>query len=115
LSKHRRSWLRVALNIHQRARSSVLIATQLSEHYEPLLERAWFSEIHYLALVCDSDQITERLQRRPGWRRVTDDRIEQTQEFNEWLKVNGPTTSPSMTLLDTSDTDPQNRVEWPNG
>jgi hypothetical protein len=60
-----------------------------------------------------------------------EDTIEQMQEFNEWLKVNGPTTSPTMALLDTSDNDPsktvsavaawvrtrlltRNLVEWPN-
>jgi hypothetical protein len=108
--QHRRNWLRVAMNIHQGRRSVVFVATQLPEHYESLPERAWFSDIHYLALVCDSDQIAERLHRRPSWRRVTDVGIARMQEFNEWLKVDGPSTSPPMTLFDTSDTDPAQTV-----
>jgi hypothetical protein len=108
--QHRRNWLRVAVNIHQGRRSVVFVATQLPEHYESLPERAWFSEIHYLGLVCDADKLAERLQRRPSWRRVSDEGIARMQEFNEWLKMNGPTTSPPMTLLDTSDTDPAQTV-----
>jgi hypothetical protein len=108
--QHRRNWLRVAMNIHQGARPCVLIATQLPEHYEPLPERAWFSEIHYVALVCDSRQIAERLQRRHSWRRGTHQQIARMQEFNEWLKAHGPSTCPPMTLIDTSDTDPAQTV-----
>lgn len=98
------------MNIHQGGRSTVLIATQLREHYENLPERAWFSEIHYLALVCDSDEIGERLRQRPAWRGVTEEGIVEMQQFNEWLKANGATTSPPMTLLDTSDTEPAETV-----
>jgi hypothetical protein len=61
-------WLEsaIARSPHQGGRSTVLIATQLPEHYEQLPERAWFSEIHYLALVCDSEKIRERLRQRPA-------------------------------------------------
>jgi hypothetical protein len=108
--QHRRNWLRVAMNIHQGSRSTVLIATQLPEHYEQLPERAWFSEIHYLALVCDSEKIRERLRQRPAWRVASAERIVEMQTFNEWLKANAAVTSPPMTLLDTSDADPSETV-----
>jgi hypothetical protein len=108
--QHRRNWLRVAMNIHQGARSTVLIETQLPEHYEQLPERVWFDEIHYLALVCDSAKLGERLSERPAWRGVTDERIVEMQSFNEWLKANAATTSPPMTLLDTTDADPSETV-----
>jgi hypothetical protein len=108
--QHRRNWLRVAVNIHQGGRSTVLIATQLPEHDEQLPERAWFSEIHYLALVCDSEKIGERLRQRPAWRGVTDEWIVEMQAFNEWLKANAAGTSPPMTLLDATDVEPSQTV-----
>ncbi len=108
--QHRRNWLRLAMNIHQGGRSTVLVATQLPEQYEQLRERAWFSEIHYLALVCDSDRIGERLSERPAWRATTEERIVEMQTFNEWLKANAAVTSPPMTLLDTTDAEPSETV-----
>jgi hypothetical protein len=108
--QHRRNWLRVAANIHQGDRSVVFFATQLPEHYELLPERAWFSEIHYLALVCDDDKLAERLRRRPVWRGATEERIEEMQHFNSWLNANGTSTTPPMTLLDTSDAEPSETV-----
>lgn len=104
--QHRRNWLRVAMNIHQGARSTVLVSTQLPQHYETLPERAWFSEIHYLALVCDEAILAERLRERPRWRGADEAKIAEMQAFNEWLKTNAPETSPPMTLLDTTDPDP---------
>jgi hypothetical protein len=108
--QHRRNWLRVAVNIHQGGRSVVLVATQLPEHYEPLPERAWFSEIHYLALVCDDREIVERLRERPRWRGATEEWIAEMQHFNQWLKANATSTSPPMTVLDTTDADPAETV-----
>jgi hypothetical protein len=107
---HRRNWLRVAANIHQGNRSVVFVATQLPEHYEQTPERAWFSEIHYLALVCNDEELIERLRDRPPWRGVTDEQVKEMQRFNRWLKANAASTEPPMALLDTSDTDPLETV-----
>jgi hypothetical protein len=87
-----------------------LIETQLPEHYEQLPERAWFSEIHYLALVCDRDKMAERLRQRPAWRSATDEWIAEMQTFNQWLKANASTTTPPMALRDTSDAEPPETV-----
>jgi broad-specificity NMP kinase/DNA-directed RNA polymerase subunit RPC12/RpoP len=108
--QHRRNWLRVAMNIHQGNRSCVLVGTQLPEHYESLPERAWFSGVHYLALVCDNDRLAERLTERPSWRGASGEKISSMQEFNDWLKANAATTSPPMTLLDTTDVEPAETV-----
>jgi hypothetical protein len=108
--QHRRNWLRVAMNIHQGGRSVVLVATQLPDHYEPLPEKAWFGEVHYLALVCDDDEITARLRQRPPWRGADAERIRSMQLFNQWLKDNASSTAPPMTLLDTSGGDPAKTV-----
>jgi broad-specificity NMP kinase len=108
--QHRRNWLRVAMNIHQGERSVVFVATQLPEHYERLPERAWFSDIHYLTLVCDAQSIAERLRGRSPWREVTDQGIEEMQAFNQWLRENAGSTSPPMALLDTTESDPSETV-----
>lgn len=108
--QHRRNWLRVAMNIHQGGRSVVFVATQLPEHYESLPERAWFSEIHYVALVCDDEMLAERLRQRPEWRGMTDDRIREMQSFNQWLMTHATATSPPLALLDTSKGDPATTV-----
>jgi hypothetical protein len=84
----------------------VFLATQLPEHYERLPERAWFSEIHYLALVCNNEVLARRLRERPAWRGMTDDRMREMQSFNQWLMTHATATSPPMTLLDTGESDP---------
>jgi hypothetical protein len=109
--QHRRNWLRVAANIHQGNRSVVFVATQLPEHYEPLPERAWFSDIHYLALVCDDEKLAARLRQRPAWRSSASEQgIETMQDFNRWLKANAASTTPPLTLLDTTDASPAETV-----
>jgi broad-specificity NMP kinase len=107
---HRRNWLRVAADIHQGNRSVVFVATQLPEHYEQTAERASFSAIHYLALVCDDETLAERLRRRPDWRGAAEERIAEMQRFNGWLKENAASTAPPMTLLDTTDAEPAETV-----
>jgi hypothetical protein len=43
-------------------------------------------------------------------RGATEQQIAEMRTFNEWLKANAAATSPPMTLLDTSDTDPSATV-----
>ena len=81
-----------------------------AEHYEQLPERAWFTEIHYLALVCDDGKLAERLRQRPAWRGATQERIEEMQDVNRWLKAHAASTTPPMTLLDTNDAHPSETV-----
>jgi hypothetical protein len=42
---------------------------------------------------------------RPRWRGATEERISAILGCNYWLKANAASTSPPMTLLDTSDAD----------
>ena len=88
----------------------MLIGTQLPDQYEQLPERAWFAEIHYLALVCDSEELERRLGQRPAWRGVTERQIVEMRSFNDWLKTNAALTSPPITLLDTTESDPAETV-----
>jgi hypothetical protein len=112
----RRTWLRVAVNIAQGGRSMVLLGTVLPEHYESQPERRFFSDIHYLALVCGEDELQGRLRARPAWRGFDDQKIERMLAFNRWLLENARTTAPPTAVLDTTDHSVEDSVgfvvEW---
>jgi hypothetical protein len=82
----------------------VLCGTAIPEQFETCPERRYFSTLHYLALVCDDHLLQERLQSRPAWRHThATPFLEQMTNFNRWLKEHASTTTPPMTLYDTSD------------
>jgi energy-coupling factor transporter ATP-binding protein EcfA2 len=81
----------------------VLCGTAVPVQVEPCPERRYFSALHYLALVCDDDDLQERLTSRPAWRQShTDSFVEQMVAFNRWLKEHAALTVPPLTLHDTS-------------
>ncbi|EHY89904.1 putative nucleoside kinase, CMP and AMP kinase [Saccharomonospora azurea NA-128] len=98
----RSTWLRMAAMIHQSGRPVVLCGTVVPPEFEPLPERVFFSDIHYLALVADSDVLARRLRRRPAWRGWDEPRIAEMLEFNEWLRRDGPSLAPPVELFDTT-------------
>jgi len=102
-------WLRMSKNIGQSGRPVVLFGAGMGvpDNIEPCIERRYFSTVHYLALTCDDDTLTERLRTRPQWRGCADDAFLQSQiNFNRWFKETGPTLDPPITLLDTTSTSP---------
>ena len=104
--------LRVAKNIGQSGRPVALFTSGVPEQFENQPERRYFSEIHYLALVCDDALLVQRLQSRPSWRQAgSPEFIEKMLSFNRWLKENAGTTSPPMSLLDTSNISVAESVE----
>jgi broad-specificity NMP kinase len=98
----RRTWLRVAMNIAQGGRSLVLLGTVLPEHFGSQPEMRFFSDIHYLALVCREDELESRLRARPAWRGYDDAKIRRMLDFNNWLLANAQETTPPIALLDTT-------------
>jgi hypothetical protein len=98
------TWLRLARNINQSGRPAVLFnAGAIPPNVEPCVERRYFSETHYLALVCDDAVLEARLKARPAWRASGDrEFIEAQIEFNQWLKANAAKTEPAIDLLDTT-------------
>ena len=73
------------------------VQPQLESHEE----RALFTDIHYLAVVCEEDTLVRRM--REG-RKVTDEGwIKSSVDFNRWLKDNEAVTSTAMTLLDNTE------------
>ncbi len=107
----RRRWLRIAGQLGQGDRSTVLLGTQIPEHYDTLPERACFATIHFLALVCEDAELERRLRARPEWRRSgSDESVAEMLRFNGWLKTNAAAASSPMALLDTTRADPGDTV-----
>ena len=100
---YRNLWLRIAKNIHQAGRPVVLMGSGVPDQFESCPERRYLSDIHYLALICDDELLEQRLRARPAWRRSDTPEILATmREFNRWLRTHAETTTPPMSLLDTS-------------
>ena len=95
--------LRVAKNVAQAGHPILLCGSAIPEQYENCPERRYFSATHYLALVCDDEELISRLQSRPAWRQSsTREFIATMLQFNRWFKTNAGNTQPPMTLLDTT-------------
>ena len=97
------TWLSVCKHIGQSGRPVVLFGagTGVTSNIEPCMERRFFSTLHYLALTCDDEVLSERLRRRPSWRACNSDFIQKQVEFNQWFKQASASGAP-ITLLDTA-------------
>ncbi|GAA4541819.1 AAA family ATPase [Amycolatopsis samaneae] len=97
----RAAWLRMAAMLHQNGRPVVLCGTVAPPELEPLPERAFFDDVHYLALVADDEVLRRRLRARPEWREWDEPRIEEMLEFTGWLRDNAKALD--VELFDTTD------------
>ena len=101
---YRETWLRVCKNISQAGRPVVLCGVGEPTQFEQCIERRYFSELHYLALICDDQTLVSRLRNRPPSRASSNDEcIKEQVVFNRWLLNNAQNTEPRMALLDTSE------------
>lgn len=101
------TWLRMCKNIAQSGKTVTLFGAGagVPGNIEPCVERRYFAAIHYLALVCNDDDLVTRLRNRPRWRESGNDAFIQTQlDFNHWYMTTGLTLTPPITLLDTTRT-----------
>ncbi|MFC1947716.1 nucleoside kinase [Chloroflexota bacterium] len=99
------TWLRVCKNISQSGLPVVLFGAGMGvpENIEQCVERRYFSDIHYLALVCEDVLLSERLRSRPNWRLKGDPEYIKTHiGFNNWFKENHDKVSPSIDLFNTT-------------
>jgi broad-specificity NMP kinase len=104
----REVWMRVCKNISQIGMPVVLCGCAVPKQFEPLDDRKSFTDIHYLAVVCDNDVLEKRLAERG----VTDaDWTRSSIEFNAWLKEHARKTDPQMCLLDSSKLSPEEAAE----
>ena len=84
------TWLRVCKNISQSGRPVVLFAAGVGVpgNIENRIERRYFSKVHYLALVCSDETLSQRLQKRPDWRGTHEPGyVEEHIRFNQWFKA----------------------------
>jgi gluconate kinase len=95
--------LRVAKNVGQAGHPVLLCGSATPEQYENCPERRYFGTTHYLALICDDDELIQRLQSRPAWRQSSTPEFVATMlQFNQWFKDNAHDTHPPITLLNTT-------------
>ncbi len=114
--EYREAWLRVCKNISQSGKPVVLCGVGEPTQFEQCIERRYFSELHYLTLICDDQILASRLRNRPTWRgTLKDECIEEQVVFNRWLINNAQNTEPPMTLLDTSEITVDETVEKVEG
>jgi len=98
--EYRRLWLRMCASISQIGKPVVLCGAGIPEQFENLPERVYFTELHYLAAVCDDKSLEQRMRdgrgiQDEGW-------IQSSMQFNRWLQENAEKNRPPITLLDTS-------------
>lgn len=98
--EYRELWLRMCKNISQIGKPVVLCGSSVPEQFEKCLERRYFSEIHYIAIVCDEDVLYKRLKEYRGYE--DQQYVKGSISFNKWIKENADKTHPSMQLLDNS-------------
>jgi broad-specificity NMP kinase len=99
----RRTWLRMVAAISQNGRPVLLCGTVVPGQFEASTERALVADMHYLALVCEDEELAARLRARPPWRGWTEERIASMVNFNRWIKRSAAETDPPMSLLDTTE------------
>jgi predicted kinase len=107
------TWLRLAKNISQSGKPVVLFGAGMGvpENVEPCVERRYFSDIHYLALVCDDEVLTQRLKARPAWRGSGDQTyIDTYVQFNRWFRGRQSGDHP-ISLIDTTNVSLEATIE----
>lgn len=109
---YRETWLRLCKNISQAGKPVILCGAGVPAQFEECVERRYFSDIHYLALVCADEVLASRLRSRPAWRGSSGDQyVKEHVDFNRWLRANATSTQPPMSLLDTSEITVSESVE----
>lgn len=101
-------WLRLCKNISQSGRPVVLFGAGagVPENIKDCIERRYFSNVHYLALVCSDSTLSERLQARPVWRGTrSKEYIEGHIHFNRWFQEYDG--QPVIERIDTTNTHPE--------
>ncbi|MDF2921951.1 MAG: nucleoside kinase [Paenibacillaceae bacterium] len=94
-------WLRVARNIAQCGRITIICGTMMPWDIEKCEDYSFFSNVYYLNLHCDDETREMRLRARK-W---SDEMILEHKNFAKWLIENAVKAySPPMPIIDTSNT-----------
>lgn len=108
----RELWLRMCKNISQAGKPCLLAGCCDPGQFEPCVERRYFSELHYLALVAEPEMLAARLRGRPEWRQThSDEFIAGQLAYNQWFFDHHGDTDPPIELLDTTGLTPEETAE----
>ena len=115
--KFRELWMTMCANISQSGLPVVLCGCGIPEQFEVCEARKYFTDLHYLALVCDTEALETRMRKGRG---IADEGwIQSSASFNEWLQKNAQNTSPAITLINTTNLTPEETAgkaeEWITG
>ena len=115
--RFRELWMTMCANISQSGLPVVLCGCGIPEQFEVCEARKYFTDLHYLALVCDTEALETRMRKGRG---IADEGwIQSSVSFNEWLKKNAQNTSPAITLINTTNLTPEETAgkaeEWITG
>jgi len=99
--EYRKMWLKICASISQIGMPVVLCGCVTPKQFEYIEERTYFSEIYYLAIVCNENSLVSRMK---NGRHIMDQTwINDSIAFNEWLKENYYLTNPKIRILDNTD------------
>ncbi len=116
---YRDLWLHVCFNISQSKHPVALFGSTSPSEFENSPMRKYFSEIHYLVLVCERGTLEDRLLRRPKWRSSSNpEKIREHIDWNQWFIENASSAGPRYSVLDTTNKGivecVQGLIEWIN-
>ncbi|MEM8862923.1 MAG: hypothetical protein AAGD96_31825, partial [Chloroflexota bacterium] len=99
------TWMRVAKNVGMSGKPVVVFnAGAIPDNVIDNVEARYFSSIHFLAMVCEDNELERRLKARPEWRGTHDPAfIVEQQRFSNWLKEHAQRDGRNIDLIDTSE------------
>jgi broad-specificity NMP kinase len=101
--EYREHCLRLCKNIAQSGKPVVLCGSVVPSQLEGCVERRYFSEIHYMALVCENSVLESRLRSRPSWRQSSSEEFIRSQlSFNHYFYEKLNDTKHPLHLFDTT-------------
>ncbi len=110
---YRTIWMKLCANISQIGLPCVVCGCCVPKQFENLPDRNLFSDVHYLAVVCDDETMLHRMK---NGRKIKDkSHIDSSLDFNKWLKENANKTNPKIDLLDTTNLTPVQSAEYIDG
>ncbi|MFC5653456.1 hypothetical protein ACFPYJ_30930 [Paenibacillus solisilvae] len=99
----RSNWLKVAFQIAQSGRHTVLCGTMMRHDIEDCDHFRFFRHVYYINLHCDDAARESRLRARPQWRGVTEEFIADHKRFAQWLLDNAAIEyEPPMPTIDNT-------------
>ena len=105
----REVWMTMCANVSQIGMPVVLCGCGIPEQFEICDARKYFTQIHYLAVVCETPILEKRM--REGRGIQEEDWIRSSVSFNLWLRENASKTQPQITLLDNTNLTPEEAAE----